>query len=175
MPSFWLLLRTLLYGSLFLALAAWWLPLRVFERHAQWPAAWSWPHYAALLLLVPGLLVLLSSVWQFVVRGRGTPAPFDPPVKFVRRGPYKWVRNPMHLALFALVGAEGLFFESWHVSVYWICLVCASHLLVVLHEEEALRRQFGAMYEDYKREVPRWLPRKPKPPLETFPPFPVRP
>jgi protein-S-isoprenylcysteine O-methyltransferase Ste14 len=46
------------------------------------------------------------------------------------------------------------------------------HVFVLLFEEEALRRRFGAIYEDYRRDVPRWFPRKPKPPLETVAPFP---
>lgn len=174
MKAFWLLLKTLLYGGLFLALTAWWLPLRIFERHPQWPTAWTWAHYAGAALVVLGMIITLHCAWLFVVRGRGTPAPFDPPGKLVRRGLYKWVRNPLYLALFALVGGEGLFLRSWHVGVYWVCLVCLLHLLVVLHEETALRFRFGALYEDYKRDVPRWLPRKPKPILETVAPFEIR-
>ena len=89
----------------------------------------------------------------------------------MRRGLYKWVRNPMYLAVFAVVGAEALFLPSWHIAVYLVLLMCLIHIWVLLYEEEALRRNFGAMYEDYKREVPMWIPRKPKPPLVTVPPF----
>ena len=145
MKSLWLWLRSVVYGGSFLALFAGWLPLRLFERHPRWPAGWTGLQIAGAGLLGGGLAVVLGCTWTFVSRGRGTPAPFDPPVKFVRRGPYKWVRNPMYLGLITLVGGEGLFFSSWHVAVYWVCLVCALHLLVVLYEEDALRRQFGAM------------------------------
>lgn len=171
MKTLWLSLRTLFYGGGFLALFAGWLPLRVFERRARWPENWGAPQFGGAVLLGLGLAVLTAAAWALVSRGRGTPAPFDPPAKFVRRGPYKWVRNPMYLGLLALVGGEGLFFQSWHVAVYWVCLTCVTHLLVVLYEEDALRRQFGAIYEDYKRDVARWLPRKPKPMLQTVAPF----
>jgi protein-S-isoprenylcysteine O-methyltransferase Ste14 len=90
----------------------------------------------------------------------------------MRRGPYQWVRNPMYLAVLALVGAEAVFLQSWHIVVYWVCLACAVHLMVVLYEESALRMQFGALYEDYLRDVPRWLPRKPRPALASATPFP---
>lgn len=174
MKALWLALKTLLYGGLFLAVTAGWLPLRVFERRPHWPDAWAWQQFAGAALVVIGLLVIVASAAVFVSRGKGTPAPFDPPVKFVRRGPYKWVRNPIYLGVMAVVGGEGLFLTSWHIAVYWTCLVCCLHLLVALHEENALRFRFGAMYEDYKRDVPRWIPRKPKPMLETVAPFPTR-
>ncbi|MFZ5496381.1 MAG: methyltransferase family protein [Verrucomicrobiota bacterium] len=174
MKSLWLLLKTTLYGGLFLLATAGWLPLRLFERRPRWPVDWGWLQSLGALCFALGAAVIVPCVWVFAHRGQGTPAPFDPPVKFVRRGPYKWVRNPMYLGLFALVGGEGLFFQSWHIGVYWVCLVCAVHLLVVLHEENALRFRFGAMYEDYRRDVPRWLPRKPKPILETVAPFGTR-
>ncbi|HWA25254.1 MAG TPA: isoprenylcysteine carboxylmethyltransferase family protein [Lacunisphaera sp.] len=171
MKTFLLTLRSLVYGGAFLALFAGWLPLRFFARHAQWPAAWAAPQFGGAVLVALGAITMLACVWIFISRGRGTPAPFDPPVKFVRRGLYKWVRNPMYLGLLAFVGGEGLFLRSGDIGVYWVCLVCSLHLLVVLYEENALRRQFGAMYEDYKRDVSRWLPRKPKPMLQTVAPF----
>ena len=79
----------------------------------------------------------------------------------------------MYLAVFSLVGAEALFLRSGHIAVYFVLLVCIIHVWVLAYEETVLRRNFGAIYEDYKRDVPRWLPRKPKPPLQTVAPFPV--
>jgi protein-S-isoprenylcysteine O-methyltransferase Ste14 len=148
-----------------------WLPLRVFERRAQWPVAWDWAQWTSVLLGVAAVVVFLHSVWVFAVRGQGTPSLLDPPRKLTKRGPYKWVRNPMYLAFLALVAAEALFFLSWHIGVYLICLLCVLHLAVVLHEERDLRFRHGAVYEDYKREVGRWLPRKPRPVPVTNPPF----
>jgi protein-S-isoprenylcysteine O-methyltransferase Ste14 len=77
----------------------------------------------------------------------------------------------MYLAVLTMVGAEALFLYSWHIAVYLICLACVIHLFVMLYEESALRIRFGAIYEDYRREVPRWLPRKPRPAIATVPPF----
>ena len=122
--------------------------------------------------MVLGALAFLHCQWLFATRGQGTPAPVDPPRKLVRRGLYKWVRNPMYLAVFTVLGGEMVFLRSGHIAVYLVGFACAVHVFVLLVEEEALRRRFGAMYEDYRREVPRWLPRKPKPPLETIAPFP---
>lgn len=174
MKVFWLSLKSALYLGAFLLVAAGWLPLRIFERRPHLPAAWALPQFVGVALALLALGVLATCVTIFVKRGRGTIAPFDPPVKFVRRGPYKWVRNPIYLALLVLVAGQALFFASWHITVYWVCLACALHLFVVTYEEDALRRQFGAMYEDYKREVSRWLPRQPKPMLQTIAPFEIK-
>lgn len=171
MPSPWLLFKNLLFTLLVPGFVVWWVPLHWFERHPEWPAVWRGPQYAAAVLALLGAGVFLHCQWLFAVRGQGTPAPIDPPKKFVRRGPYKWVRNPMYLAVLALVGAEAVFLASWHIAVYLVCLACVFHLIVLLYEEEVLRRNFGAIYEDYRRDVPRWLPRKPRPPLVTVPPF----
>lgn len=174
MKALWLLLKNLVYSVIVPGLVAGWLPLRVFERRARWPESFGWMQWTGAALILAGTATFLCGTWVFAVRGRGTPAFFDPPKKLTRRGPYQWVRNPMYLAFFAMVAGEGLFFRSWHIGVYFVFLVCALHLLVVLHEESALRFRFGAIYEDYKRDVPRWLPRKPKPVLETVAPFEVR-
>jgi protein-S-isoprenylcysteine O-methyltransferase Ste14 len=171
MNTLWLLVKNLLFTLLVPGFVVGWVPLRLFERRARWPEAWGWQQYAGVALFAIGLLVFLHCQWLFAARGQGTPAPFDPPKKFVRRGLYQWVRNPMYLAVFLLVGAEALFLPSWHIAVYLVLLACLLHVLVLLVEEEGLRRNFGAMYEDYRREVPRWLPRKPRPPLQTVPPF----
>jgi protein-S-isoprenylcysteine O-methyltransferase Ste14 len=171
MSAFWLFIKNLLFTLLVPGFVVWWVPLHWFERHPQWPAVWAGPQFAAAVLGGLSALAFLHCQWLFAVRGQGTPAPIDPPKKFIRRGLYKWVRNPMYLAVFSLVGAEALFLRSWDVTVYLVCLVCAVSVFVILFEEEVLRRNFGAVYEDYRREVPRWLPRKPKPLPRTVAPF----
>lgn len=176
MNVLWLLLKNLLFLALVPGFVVWWVPLHWFERFPKWPplSQWAWPQFIAAGLSALGATAFLHCQWLFATRGQGTPAPVDPPKKFIRRGLYKWVRNPMYLAVFTLVGAEALFLRSGHIGVYLVLLVCLIHVWVLMYEEEALRRQFGAMYEDYRRDVPRWLPRKPRPMLQTVPPFPVK-
>lgn len=102
----WLFLKNLLFTLLVPGFVVWWVPLHWFERYPRWPvpAAWGGPQYAALALAALAAALFLWCQGLFAVRGRGTPAPFDPPKKFIRRGPYKWVRNPMYLAVFAITG-----------------------------------------------------------------------
>ncbi|MEJ1973815.1 MAG: isoprenylcysteine carboxylmethyltransferase family protein [Lacunisphaera sp.] len=171
MKHAWLLIKNLLFTSCVLGLVVGWVPLHWFERHARWPEIWRWPQWTGAAFFFLGAVAFLHAQVLFATRGQGTPAPFDPPRRFVRRGLYKWVRNPMYLAVLAMVGAEGLFLHSGHVAVYFVCLACVIHLTVVLYEENALRFKFGAVYEDYRRDVPRWLPRQPRPTSVTAAPF----
>lgn len=172
MNSLWLFIKNVAFTVLVPGFVAGWVPLRWFERRPHWPETWATPQYAGAALVALGAVIYLHCQWLFATRGRGTPAPIDPPQKLVRRGLYKWVRNPMYLAIFTVLAGEMIFLLSVHIAVYFVCLICAVHVFVLLVEEESLRRRFGAIYEDYRRDVPRWLPRKPKPPLETVAPFP---
>ncbi|WP_415909413.1 methyltransferase family protein [Oleiharenicola sp. Vm1] len=159
-----LLARSVLFAFLVPVLLVGWIPLVMFERHPEWSQGGLAPHeWLAVLLAAAGLAGYLHCAWQFTRKGRGTVAPWDGPRRLVQRGLYRWVRNPMYLSLGLVVLAEVLYFESWRIGLYLLCLACVAQLLVVLHEEPELGFRFGAMYEDYKRAVPRWFPRRPKP------------
>jgi protein-S-isoprenylcysteine O-methyltransferase Ste14 len=109
-------------------------------------------------LMVLGGLLALTCAACFIVRGRGTPAPFDPPRALVIVGPYRYVRNPMYIGgLLAWLGL-GLLWRSWFVLVLTAALAVVVHLFVVLYEEPTLRRLFAADYDAYCRTVHRWLP-----------------
>lgn len=111
------------------------------------------------ILLAAGAALAAWCVAVFIMRGRGTPAPFDPPQEFVAVGPYRYVRNPMYVgAILALVGGA-LFLASPSILVlaglFWIL----AHGFVVLFEEPGLERRFGKRYTEYRRQVHRWVPR----------------
>ncbi len=122
----------------------------------------AWAPLAGVALMVLGGALALACVATFVVRGRGTPAPFDPPREFVVSGPYRWVRNPMFIG--ALTGFIG--FGLWHRSLAIILVTLAAFSLVsafvIFYEEPHLERVFGEAYLRYRSEVPRWLPRPPR-------------
>lgn len=98
----------------------------------------------------------------FVREGRGTQAPLDPPRELVQRGLYRWVRNPMYLAYFAIVLGEALLYRSFALLAYGAAFALLTHFYVVRFEEPALGRRFGEAYAGYRRRVPRWLPRRPR-------------
>lgn len=159
-----LFIKNLIFVVLVPGLVAGWVPLHWFGRDAQWPAgSWEPRHWLGAAIGAIGAGIVLHCVWLFAVKGRGTPAPIDPCKKLVHRGLYRWVRNPMYLGVLTVVASQMVFFWSWHIGVYLFCLMCTFQTFVVLYEEPALSSQFGAMYEDYRRDVPRWWPRRPKP------------
>jgi protein-S-isoprenylcysteine O-methyltransferase Ste14 len=119
----------------------------------------EWAHGVGILLMGLGGGLALVCVAIFAVRGRGTPAPFDPPREFVATGPYRWVRNPMYVGGFLLLAGYALCAGSAEALVVAFGMLAAAHLFVVLYEEPSLRRRFGAGYEAYLRRTPRWLPR----------------
>lgn len=136
-------------------------PGRILERSGiVRPAQLGAAGYAGIALAVVGGGLALWCILTFVVVGRGTPAPFDPPRKLVVRGPYQYVRNPMYLgAALALCGAA-LVYRSTALFGYAGLFLVATHVLVVCHEEATLARLFGPEYQAYRARVGRWLPRR---------------
>jgi protein-S-isoprenylcysteine O-methyltransferase Ste14 len=114
---------------------------------------------AGALLVVVGLALWAWTVRLFAVLGRGTLAPWDPPTELVVEGPYRYVRNPMITGVVAVLAGEALFFGSWSLAIYAAVFVAVNAVWFRVSEEPGLRRRFGPAYDEYAREVPRWLPR----------------
>jgi protein-S-isoprenylcysteine O-methyltransferase Ste14 len=118
-----------------------------------------------IVLVLAGLLSLLESFARFVFRGRGTPAPVAPPTTLVVSGQYCYVRNPMYLAVVAVIVGQALWFASGALLAYAAFVWVLFHLHVVWYEESTLEKSFGVAYEQYRRVVRRWRPRvSPRPP-----------
>lgn len=121
-----------------------WLPLRV----------------AGVILLAAGVPVLLTAFARFVLEGVGTPAPIAPTARLVVGGAYRYVRNPMYLAVGATIVGQALALGQPVLLVYATAFAAAVAAFVHWYEEPTLRSQFGEEYEAYRRAVPAWLPRR---------------
>jgi protein-S-isoprenylcysteine O-methyltransferase Ste14 len=128
---------------------------------------WGLGGVAAMLVAVAGgaLIVAGFAVWLWTVRlfqriGRGTLAPWDPTSRLVVAGPYRHLRNPMISAVATLLVGEAIFFGSPWVGAWAALFVAINHANFLLAEEPGLERCFGDEYRDYRRSVPRWLPRR---------------
>ena len=114
---------------------------------------------AGIVVLAVGAGLFIASVRRFAIEGKGTLAPWDPPRRFVVSGPYRFVRNPMISGIIFLLFGEALLLRSVpHAG--WAVLCAALNLTYIpLVEEPQLKRRFGAPYEEYSRNVPRFVPR----------------
>ena len=153
----WILLRTLFFALTFVATALVLVP--------RWILGASRVVREGLLLGAGIALIALGvalMVWcwgEFAARGRGTPAPFDPPRRLVVRGPYRYVRNPMYVAALLVILGQAAVYGSTSLVWYAAAFAAASFLFVVIYEERTLARRFGSDYAAYKGAVRRWLPR----------------
>jgi protein-S-isoprenylcysteine O-methyltransferase Ste14 len=112
-----------------------------------------------ILLIVAGLPGLVDSFARFALQGLGTPAPIAPTQNLVVTGLYRYVRNPIYVALVAVILGQAVLFGDQRLLGYGVLVWLAFHAFVVGYEEPALVRRFGTEYEDFRANVPRWIPR----------------
>ena len=148
---------SLVVGAAFLALWFWLLPSWLgFQVDLAGVGRWRW------ITAVPSVLgfaVALRCISDFGWTGRGTPAPFVPPQKLVVVGFYRYVRNPMYVAVVSLIFGQGLLFGSVGVLEYGMVVWLGFHIFVLAYEEPTLRATFGDEYTEFSANVRRWLPR----------------
>ena len=104
-----------------------------------------------------GAVVLLTCVMRFVTDGKGTISPLDPTKKLVIRGLYRYSRNPMYVGATTLLIGEAIFWWSPALAIYSALVFLTFNLVILLHEEPRLRREFGDEYRDYVSQVRRWI------------------
>jgi protein-S-isoprenylcysteine O-methyltransferase Ste14 len=137
-----------------------WMPLYwlfPWLRRSITPNHW-WQALASALILI-GAWGYFWCALDFVFRGKGTPAPIDPPKVLVVQGLYKYTRNPMYVSVLTVLAGECVLFHSAIFLEYVGFVALGFHVWVMLYEEPALTRKMGDAYEQYRDEVPRWIPR----------------
>lgn len=155
--AIWPIINTVLFTILVPGTVAVYIPYRLTSRFAD-PASGPLVGLAAVVIAV-GAAVYFRCAWEFAVRGLGTPAPIAPTQYLVTTALHRYVRNPMYLGVATFIVGEAILFHSLHVAEYALAMLFVAHIFVVLYEEPTLGRQFGESYEEYRRNVPRWLPR----------------
>ena len=113
---------------------------------------------AGILLCAGGLALILDCFARFALQGRGTPAPIAPTEHLVVSGAYRYVRNPMYVAVLSIVVGQALFFGSTRLMAYAAVVWLAFQLFVGLYEEPTLHARYGASYDRYCERVGRWWP-----------------
>ncbi len=115
--------------------------------------------FLGILPIILGVFFYLRCAWDFTFTGQGTPAPIDPPKRFVAKGLYRIVRSPMYVGITLILTGESIAFESAKLLAYAAILWLGFHLFVIFYEEPTLKKKFGTIYEEYCRSVPRWIPK----------------
>lgn len=137
-------------------LVPWWLT----GWHLRQPLTYAAPvRWLGILLTIAGASVLVHAFTRFVVEGLGTPAPVAPTAHLVVGGLYRYLRNPMYLAVVAAIVGQAMLLWQPVLLPYAVLVAAAFVLFVLGYEQPALRRQFGDQYAAYQRAVPGWWPR----------------
>jgi protein-S-isoprenylcysteine O-methyltransferase Ste14 len=110
------------------------------------------------VLTAAGCAVLLQAFGQFVFEGVGTPAPPAPTRQLVTRGLYRYVRNPMYLAVLTAICGQVLILDRPILLLYALVVAVAFVAFVRFYEQPALAHRYGAQYREYCQQVPAWLP-----------------
>jgi protein-S-isoprenylcysteine O-methyltransferase Ste14 len=131
-------------------------PWLITDWRADAPA---WAQVLGSAVTVAGTLLVVAAFVQFVVEGRGTPAPTAPTQTLVIGGLYRWVRNPMYVGVAGAIAGQAVLFASVGVALWLVAFVAAVTTFVMVYEEPTLRRTYGAQYDEYAGAVHRWVPR----------------
>lgn len=111
------------------------------------------------IVILAGVLALVDAFARFALQGLGTPAPIAPPRNLVVTGLYRYVRNPIFVAVIAIILGQAVLMGDSRLIVYGAVLWLAFHVQVVVYEEPTLEQTFGSEYEAFRAAVPRWIPR----------------
>ena len=126
-----------------------------------------WRFVIGVICLVAGILLAVSTVRLFPKLGNGTPAPWDPTTKLIVTGPYAYVRNPMITGVVLILISEALMLGSLAIGIWAAVFLVINMFYFPLSEEPGLRKRFGKEYDEYCKNVPRFIPRltpwKPQP------------
>jgi len=113
----------------------------------------------SLVFFISGLTLFFWSVYLFWAYGKGTLAPWTPTQKLIIRGPYKYCRNPMISGVFFVLLGETLFLNSLNILIIAGVFFIINTIYFIVMEEPDLQERFGKEYEEYKKNVPRWIPK----------------
>jgi len=160
MKKFFIGFKSLIFGTCFVFFWGW-VSLnisRIFDKYFGITLP-DRSEIIGIILMVMGGAIGLICVLTFIVKGSGTPAPFDAPKNFVASGPYKYVRNPMYIGGLILLTGFGFYMSSISILIFSLIWILVANIFVIRFEEPTLRKRFGIMYGKYCKLVNRWMPK----------------
>jgi protein-S-isoprenylcysteine O-methyltransferase Ste14 len=130
-----------------------------------WDVRWPMSPFSVALMALGGALfaaavvVLIRNFVRFVVEGGGTPSPALQTERLVVGGDYRFVRNPMYLAVIAAILGQAMIFGSLALLLYALAVWAIMATFVRWYEEPLLQNRYGEEYGRYRRGVRAWVPR----------------
>ena len=114
------------------------------------------------LSLLVGAVLYFFTATRFGTEGGGTPSPTDEPEELVTGGVYSHSRNPMYVGVLLVILGQALRQRS--VTMLWWAVGCwiGFHNRVIQYEEPHLAEKHGEAFDEYREQVPRWLPIRPR-------------
>jgi protein-S-isoprenylcysteine O-methyltransferase Ste14 len=151
------ILKTLVFTVFVPGTVAGYIPYLIVGRFVKPPSGpMTW---LGIVVFALGAAIYFRCAWEFAARGLGTPLPLAPTKFLVTTALHRYIRNPMYVGVALVILGEAALFRSVHLVEYAVIMLLIAHTFVVLYEEPTLRRQFGESYEEYRRKVPRWIPK----------------
>ena len=130
-----------------------------FSIERQWNFASNAFALFGIPLIIAGLTILLATISMFSAIGKGTLAPWSPTQKLVVQGVYAYTRNPMISGVLTVLLGESFLFASTPIFLWFILFFVINNVYFSLSEEPGLLKRFGDEYAEYRKHVPRWIPR----------------
>ena len=118
-----------------------------------------WRFIIGVICFIAGILLAVSTVRLFPMLGNGTPAPWESTTKLIVTGPYAYVRNPMITGVVLILISEALILGSLAIGIWAVVFLIINMFYFPLSEEPGLRKRFGKEYDEYCKNVPRYIPR----------------
>jgi protein-S-isoprenylcysteine O-methyltransferase Ste14 len=155
------LLSILLLPVMVAAVLPRWILLNAAAMDTRWARSFATvpPRTLGVLLMLAGVGLVTWCITLFASVGKGTLAPWDPTSHLVAVGPYRYTRNPMITGVATTLIGEALLTGSRLIGLWALVVITINHLYFILSEEPGLESRFGESYAEYKRAVPRWIPR----------------
>ncbi len=114
------------------------------------------PWRSGTAVIALALLLALTALIEFI-RSRTHVEPWQPTTTIIRRGVFRYSRNPIYLAFCIATPGAALVLNSWWIVCVLPLQVYLLQVLVIRREERYLEGKFGEEYLAYKRSVRRWL------------------
>ena len=127
------------------------------DRHLVFAA--GLPLLVGSALMLVGLFVMAQTILTFIRIGRGTLAPWSPTCRLIVGGVYAYVRNPMILGVITVLVGESLALSSVPILIWAALVFVINTVYFIFSEEPGLEKRFEDEYREYKKNVPRWIPR----------------